>query len=448
MSTTFCLFVVPLADGKEPVYKDQPLSEWLLVMESQHWAHHHEIPAGMEQPENAIRQMGTNAIPVLLDILGATDGNKWWVLEKLKSRNFRKTYNDPAANLDILTKVAVDGFGILGTNAASAVPQMTKLLHKYDSCSVAAQALALVGPKGIAALTNGLSDANGGIRGGIIWVIGEKAPMDSNTVARLMIGCLKDPYNRGEAARYLGGKDPALAIPALLPLLDEDTNFDVIVGASRALSSYGAAAEIAVPKLLSIFTNHVVEQDRNSAINWSVELMRALKGIDTDAAAKADAFCANSGPLGASYGYTTTLLPNGKTLIAGGFIPSNTNHVTSIAMLFDPATRKWAETASMNVARYCHTATLLSNGKVLVAGGSDLVARGQGGNLTSAELYDPATGKWTITGSMKAASSGAQAVLQPDGKVRIPACYEGDQKRPGDNLYDPATGTWTVVTNK
>ena len=304
------LLAVSSVQAGEPVYNGKPLSEWLLELKLKNTAHHwEEIEAQTQQPEDAIRQIGTKAIPTLLNILGATEGNKSWVLWKLKSREFRKMFRDRDTNIDDLTDVAVDGFGILGTNAASAVPQITKMFHNVETCSAAAQALANLGPESIAALTNGLSDEDAGIRGMSIWAIGEKAPMDSNTVARLMIGCLKDPHdatkwhfylgsygnaeqvkamnlqNRAAAARYLAGKDPTLAIPALLPLLD-DENQDVILAASRALSSYGALAEVVVPKLLTIFTNHVVEQDRHSARTWCVELMWALPSIDRDAAEK------------------------------------------------------------------------------------------------------------------------------------------------------------------
>ena len=88
---------------------------------------------------------------------------------------------------------------------------------------------------------------------------------------------------------------------------------------------------------------------------------------------------------------TATLLPNGKVLVAGGFSGSTT---FNSAELFDPATGLWTSTGSMTTSRRNHTATLLANGKVLVAGGANT-----GGFVSSAELYDPATGTWTTTGS-------------------------------------------------
>ena len=89
------------------------------------------------------------------------------------------------------------------------------------------------------------------------------------------------------------------------------------------------------------------------------------------------------------FGQTATLLPNGKVLVAGG----NPDLATASAELYDPTTGLWTPTGSLNHARAEHTATLLLNGKVLVAGGFS-----SGVKILEAELYDPDTGLWSITG--------------------------------------------------
>src|SRR5436305_495198 len=89
-------------------------------------------------------------------------------------------------------------------------------------------------------------------------------------------------------------------------------------------------------------------------------------------------------------GHTATLLPNGKVLVAGGY---DSHTVLKSAELYDSATGTWGFTGNLNTARRGHTATLLANGKVLVVGG---VGSGSfASELTSAELYDPATGAWS-----------------------------------------------------
>ncbi|MFZ0916796.1 MAG: kelch repeat-containing protein, partial [Candidatus Udaeobacter sp.] len=82
----------------------------------------------------------------------------------------------------------------------------------------------------------------------------------------------------------------------------------------------------------------------------------------------------------ARYGHTATLLPKGQVLVAGG---EGTSGYLSSAELYDPASGTWTATGSLNTAREFHKATLLPNGKVLVAGGVD-----NGSFLRSAELYD------------------------------------------------------------
>ncbi|RKI74842.1 kelch-like protein [Corallococcus sp. AB049A] len=131
--------------------------------------------------------------------------------------------------------------------------------------------------------------------------------------------------------------------------------------------------------------------------------------------------------------YTTaTLLPNGKVLVAGGS-EAQRGQCTSSTELYDPASNTWSATGFMLECRYGHTATLLPNGKVLVAGGLDRFFV-----LRTAELYDPATGTWSPTGSMVEARAGHTATLLPNGQVLV-------QSETTAELYDPASGTWSMT---
>ncbi len=131
------------------------------------------------------------------------------------------------------------------------------------------------------------------------------------------------------------------------------------------------------------------------------------------------------------------MLPNGQVLVAGGYGPDCCTMLAS-AELYDPATGKWTATGSMTHPRVDHTATLLQNGQVLVAGG----CTDQPGAAASAELYDPATGVWTATGSMTIGRVDHTATLLQNGQVLVAGgCCDFTEAL----NYDPATGVWTAT---
>jgi N-acetylneuraminic acid mutarotase len=137
------------------------------------------------------------------------------------------------------------------------------------------------------------------------------------------------------------------------------------------------------------------------------------------------------------------LLPDGKVLVAGG--RSGNSAFVNSAELYDPATETWSYTGSLNTPRAAHTATLLPNGKVLAAGGYNL--RDNSPNaLNSAELYDPATGTWSSTGSLNGGRVLHTATLLPSGKVLVVDGYCGvNCANSRAELYDPDSGKWVYT---
>jgi len=137
-------------------------------------------------------------------------------------------------------------------------------------------------------------------------------------------------------------------------------------------------------------------------------------------------------------GHTASLLSNGKVVVAGGF--SGPGSTLASAELYDPATNAWSAAASMATARGGHTATLLSNGKLLVVGGWNNLAL-----LASAELYDPATNAWSAASNMATARSGHTATLLSNGKVLVAGGWNGGVPLASAELFDPATNTWSAA---
>ncbi|MGB7747549.1 MAG: HEAT repeat domain-containing protein [Verrucomicrobiia bacterium] len=394
-SFSFFLLAISSVQAKEPYYKGKSLSDWL------------SYDLGADAPA-AIQQMGTNAIPTLLDLMGATPKTIRWVAVRLDSKRMREQLRNDDGDVYFgeIKEAVVLAFTVLGTNAESAVPKMVKFLNEdNDDVSIyAAAALGVVGPKGFAALTNALNSPNPSIRVDVAIGISK-----SGQGFKLLIALLKDQDQRVRevTVNSLGNADPALAIPALVPLLD-DKEPDMRQSAAGALSNYGPKAKSAAPKILSLYTN---SQDGRFFVD--------LKRIDLETARKAEALVVNNGPLNPNrQGYTKTMMKNGLELIAGGYVhtelQSVNNHFLSSAEIYDPKTGTWTETGEMTGTRYGHAAVLLSSGKVLVTGGSAGKRL-----LSSAELYDPATGKWTPTTSMCSTHYGCKARLNPDGTVLV-----------------------------
>ena len=142
-------------------------------------------------------------------------------------------------------------------------------------------------------------------------------------------------------------------------------------------------------------------------------------------------------------GQTATLLLDGRVLVAGGFGSADS---PASAELYDPGTGTWAVTGQMVQGRSFHTATLLLSGKVLVVGGLDSNGD-QEGTPPSPELYDPELGSWAATGRMIEVRTDHSATLLPDGMVLVAggATSELADALASVELYDPSTGTWTAT---
>ena len=142
--------------------------------------------------------------------------------------------------------------------------------------------------------------------------------------------------------------------------------------------------------------------------------------------------------------HTATLLRNGKVLVAGGPDAS--------AELYDPAANRWTPAASMATARVDHTATLLANGKVLVAGGR--VGPYPSNTLATTELYNPILNSWSPGAPMIGSRAGHTATLLSDGRVLVVGgsslvLREGGlfpTQPPDAEVYDPTRNRWTVTS--
>ena len=139
--------------------------------------------------------------------------------------------------------------------------------------------------------------------------------------------------------------------------------------------------------------------------------------------------------------HSAVLLPNGKVLVAGG---RGERGILDSAELYDPDNGSWTLTGRMSMPRNGHSATLLPDGRVLVAGGATDDEPPNFGRTSSVELFDPATGTWSLTGNMRTIRDGHAAVRLQDGKVLVAGGFYIDTLSSAE-LYDPGSGTWSTT---
>jgi hypothetical protein len=146
--------------------------------------------------------------------------------------------------------------------------------------------------------------------------------------------------------------------------------------------------------------------------------------------------------------HTASLLADGRVLVVGG-LPDNWDPAKprDSAELYDPTSGTWSATRPMVTARNSQTATVLADGRVLIAGGTAATTGSAQDRslLDTAEIFDPRTGAWAATGQMSVARAAHLAVLLADGRVLVVGGNNGSRSLASAELYDPTTGTWSAT---
>ena len=154
----------------------------------------------------------------------------------------------------------------------------------------------------------------------------------------------------------------------------------------------------------------------------------------------------NTGSLATPRTAPGVLLGSGKVLVAGGLSCDSSGNCASLssAEIYDPGAGTFSLAGNMTAARDSHTMTLLSNGQVLIAGGETCTSASSCTALSSAELYDPIAGTFTATGSLSAARFNAAAVALSSGQVLIAGGFDGANYPASAELFNPATGSFSA----
>lgn len=226
------------------------------------------------------------------------------------------------------------------------------------------------------------------------------------------------------------------------------------VGLARQLTATGTFSDGTTADVTSIATwassaPAIATVDSNTGLTTGVSLgttsISAKVGSATQSVSLAivsNTWTPGASLLHARYAHTATLLDNGKLLVAGGFVGAGA--VTATTEIYDFATDTWTPAASLSIPHFAHTATLLPNGKVLVVGGGT-----NGPPIATSEIYDPVANTWTQVAGLSIARAYHSATLLQNGKVLV---VGGTTVGPEPSyttaeIYDPAANTWSMAAN-
>jgi hypothetical protein len=272
------------------------------------------------------------------------------------------------------------------------------------------------GPAQICSITNGSGSVN------------------SATPTNVAITCVMNAFTVGGTITGLQGSGLTLATPGAASL---------VVPAGATTFAFASSLPGGAPYAVTVSQQPTNPPQTCSVASGAGTIPNAAV-TNVQVTCVEGTFAATGGMTVGRTGHVATLLPSGRVLLAGG--GGDSGHLAS-AELYDPATGAFAVTGSMNSPRRYATATLLPSGLVLVAGGEGVVS---GASLASAELYNPATGTFTATGSMATPRKYATATLLPNGFVLVAGGWNANASGSGPilasaELYNPATGSFTAT---
>ena len=253
---------------REPEYQGKTLSEW---MEVDRRASSGGGPVAIEEAENAVQQIGTNALPLLLKWI-AYEQPEWRVRIYNASHGLPRWFKGREAIISLAedpkegrAHMSEHTFFLLGPGATNAIPQLDAMMRRTSATNVSKRAIALLaglaclGKEALPCLLEALSDTNFVGRGFIAWQISELAAfgVDVSPAIPVLVGLLHEGSPRlmvtaTDALGYLGymGFEPNIVIPELIPGLTNG-NYGVRAHSAKALSQFGPKAATAVPALIN-----------------------------------------------------------------------------------------------------------------------------------------------------------------------------------------------------